>query len=145
MGIIGALIVGGVAASALSSPDTDATIVHVATDARYHGAIALGDEARSEARAAVRSLGELGLARMLLTGDRRRTAERLAATVGLDVVEAEQSPEDKVEWIRTAQAAGSPTLMVGDGINDAAALAEAAVGCAMAGSTDVALETSGFV
>ena len=105
----------------------------------------MADEIRPEAADAVSRLRRLGLRTALLTGDRREAAEPVASAVGIEELRAGQTPEDKAGFLRAAAAAGRRALMVGDGINDAPALAAASVGCALAGGTAVALEASDLV
>jgi Cu+-exporting ATPase len=114
------------------------TAVLVAADGRPAGIVALADTLRDEAGDAVRRLGDLGLAVVMLSGDRRATAEAVAADAGIGRVVAEVLPAGKVDAIRSLQAEGHRVLMVGDGINDAPALARADVGVAMASGTDIA-------
>ncbi|HET8995702.1 MAG TPA: heavy metal translocating P-type ATPase, partial [Acetobacteraceae bacterium] len=115
------------------------TVVAVLVDGAPVGLIALRDEPRSDAAAGIRQLRALGVQPVMLSGDNRRTAEAVAARVGLHAV-AELLPQDKVREIGALRQRG-PVLMVGDGINDAPSLATADVGIAMGGGTDVALET----
>ncbi|MBC8163354.1 MAG: HAD-IC family P-type ATPase, partial [Roseiflexaceae bacterium] len=107
------------------------------------GLIALADTLRPEAAATVRELHAAGIRVALLSGDSRRVVAALAASLGIDEVHAELLPEQKVEVIRQLQAKHGPLAMIGDGVNDAPALATAALGVAMgvAGS-DVALESA---
>jgi len=107
------------------------------------GVIALADTPRADAKATLQKLKALGIRQtLLLTGDNRRVGEKMASLLGLDAVRAELMPEDKVTAIREL-AAGETVAMVGDGVNDAPALAAASVGIAMGGAgTDVALETA---
>lgn len=110
------------------------------------GLIALADEIRPEAVAVVRQLHARGIQVAMLTGDNARVAQAIAAQAGIDRVYAELLPEDKVTAIRQLEAEVGPTAMVGDGVNDAPALATASVGIAMgAAGTDVALETADLV
>lgn len=111
------------------------------------GAIAVADELRPNARAIVRSLRDAGIERIvILTGDNERVANAVAREVGADEVCANLLPEDKVEAIKDLKAKYGPTAMVGDGVNDAPALAVATMGIAMgAAGTDVALETADVV
>jgi len=108
------------------------------------GVIALGDPARAGAAAAVRALRDMGLRTVMLTGDHRRAAEAIAGELGIDMVLADVRPEGKAEQIRRLQQEGRRVAMVGDGVNDAPALAAADVGIAMGGGTDVALESAGL-
>lgn len=120
------------------------TIVLAGTDGAVWGAIALRDELRPEAREAIRALHDLGIAKVvMLTGDNEGTARAIAAQVGIDEVHAKLKPEDKVAHVRALAREYGHLLMVGDGVNDAPALAEATVGVAMGvAGTDVALETA---
>ncbi|MCC2695927.1 HAD-IC family P-type ATPase, partial [Nodularia sp. LEGE 04288] len=111
------------------------------------GAIAISDMLRTEAKAMISRLRKLGVEQIvMITGDNQRTADSVAQTVGIDRVYAELLPEDKLDVIRKLQEEYQTVAMVGDGINDAPALAQASVGIAMgiAGS-DVALETADIV
>jgi Zn2+/Cd2+-exporting ATPase len=125
---------------------TGKTIVWVTNNDELSGAIALADTLRPEAAELVRSLDRLGIAQIMLTGDRSASANAIAKQLGITQVHAELLPEDKVNLIRQLQAKYQYVAMIGDGINDAPALAVAAVGIAMgvAGS-DVALETADLV
>jgi Zn2+/Cd2+-exporting ATPase len=122
------------------------TIVWVTIDDELAGAIALADTVRPEALELVQKLDRLGIAQIMLTGDGAGSAKAIARQLGIDRVHAELLPEDKVNLIRQLQAQYQYVAMVGDGINDAPALATAAVGIAMGGSgSDVALETADVV
>ena len=116
------------------------TVVVVVRGAEAMGAIAVRDEPRADAAAGIAALRKLGVRCVMLTGDNRRTGEAVASGLGLDV-KAELLPQDKLAQIAALKAAG-PVAMVGDGINDAPALASASVGIAMGGGTDAALETA---
>jgi Cu+-exporting ATPase len=106
------------------------------------GALVVSDTVRPTSAAAVRGLRDLGLDPVLLTGDNERAARHVAAQVGIDEVVAEVLPQDKVDVVRRLQGEGRVVAMVGDGINDAAALAQADLGLAMGTGTDVAIEAS---
>ena len=121
------------------------TAMYVAVENRAAGVVAVADRIRESARRAVKSLHEVGVETVMLTGDNRRTAEAVARQLGMDTVIAEVLPEDKVEQVRRLQAAGRKVAMVGDGVNDAPALAQAEVGVAIGAGTDVAVETADVV
>jgi Cu+-exporting ATPase len=116
------------------------TALMVAVDGEVAGVIALADVAKATSREAVRELKDLGLDIYLLTGDNERTARAVAAELDIDEVLAEVLPEQKSDQIRSLQEQGHQVAMVGDGINDAPALAQADVGIAIGTGTDVAME-----
>lgn len=123
------------------------TVILVGTQERVWGAIALADTVRPESADIVANLKQTGISRVvLLTGDSDRVAEPLGQSVGVDEVRASLTPEQKVDAIRQVQDLHGPVAMVGDGINDAPALATATVGIAMGGAgTDVAMESADVV
>ena len=121
------------------------TEVHVSLGGEYLGSIGFEDELRPDAATTVARVRRMGLRTALLSGDREEAALRVGEALGIDEVRAGLSPEDKAEYLRAAGREGRGALMVGDGINDAPALSTAAVGCSMAGSTDIALESSDLV
>ncbi|WP_448575561.1 heavy metal translocating P-type ATPase [Thermomicrobium sp.] len=121
------------------------TVIVVAVDGALAGLIGLADRPRPEAPTVVRALRDRGLRIVLLTGDNERTARSIAQAVGIDEVRANVLPEQKASVIRALQEEGQIVGMVGDGINDAPALAQADVGIAMGSGTDVALEAGDVV
>ncbi len=120
-------------------------VVWVSRDGVPLGLIGLADTPRPEAEAAVATLHADGIRTLLLTGDNPQAAAHIAAQIGIDEVESEMRPEDKVATLQRLVAEGRHVAMVGDGVNDAPALAIADLGIAMGGGADVALETAGFV
>jgi len=120
------------------------TAVLLATDREAIGVIAIADQVRPGARAAIEALRAAGVRRtLMLTGDNEGTARAVAEQVGVDEFRAQLLPEDKVRIVREMEARGERVAFVGDGVNDAPALAAATVGIAMgAAGTDVALETA---
>jgi Cu+-exporting ATPase len=118
------------------------TPMFLALDGRPAGLLAVADTIRPDSAAAVRALHDLGLKVAMITGDNRRTAHAVAAQVGIDRVLAEVLPEDKAAEVRSLQDEGRLVAMVGDGVNDAPALAQADVGVAIGTGTDVAIEAA---
>uniref|UniRef100_UPI000CD4CA32 heavy metal translocating P-type ATPase n=1 Tax=Streptomyces sp. SM11 TaxID=565557 RepID=UPI000CD4CA32 len=118
------------------------TAVAVAWDGEARGVLGVADAVKDSSAAAVAELRALGLRPVLLTGDNRAVAEAVAREVGIDEVHAEVLPEDKVNAVKRLQAEGRVVAMVGDGVNDAAALATADLGLAMGTGTDAAIEAS---
>ena len=137
-----ALSLDGLAARAGALAGEGRTVVHVGVDGRAAALIAIADAPRETAVAAVAALKALGIRPVMLTGDNRATAERIAAEVGIDEVIAEVLPGDKAAKVAELQGQGRKVAMVGDGVNDAPALAQADVGIAIGTGTDVAIEAS---
>ena len=127
-----------------ASGDTSSE-VFVARDGRLLGAIVVADTVRPEAKRAIEVLNRIGVRSVLLTGDTRPVAEMVARELGISEVEADLLPEMKLARIKSLVATGRVVAMVGDGINDAPALAEASVGVAMGSGTDVARESADVV
>jgi len=118
------------------------TVILAAVDGRAAGVIAVADTLKPDAAAAVAELDRMGYRTVMLTGDNRRTAEAIARQAGIPQVMAEVLPADKAAAIRRLQEQGERVVMVGDGINDAPALAQADVGVALGTGTDIAIESS---
>jgi Cu+-exporting ATPase len=114
----------------------------VAADGRAIGAIGVTDTVKEGSSAAIRALKELGLRVVMITGDHERTARAVAKQVDIDEVLADVLPADKARAVEELRAKFGPTAMVGDGINDAGALATADVGIAMGSGTDIAIESA---
>ncbi|MDX2377716.1 heavy metal translocating P-type ATPase [Microbacterium sp. LRZ72] len=119
-----------------------ATVVTVARDGEYLGAIAVADAVKPTSGEAIERFRALGLRPVLLTGDSEGTARHIAASVGIDEVHAAVTPAGKLDVVRGLQEEGRVVAMVGDGVNDAAALAAADLGLAMGGGTDAAIAAS---
>ena len=121
------------------------TVLHVVADGEVLGLLGIEDEVRPESAAAVRDLHALGLRVAMITGDAQAVADSVARRLGIDEVAAQVLPEDKATAVRRFQAGGRRVAMVGDGVNDAPALATADVGIAIGAGTDVAVESAGIV
>ncbi|MCL4290048.1 MAG: heavy metal translocating P-type ATPase [Thermoleophilia bacterium] len=121
------------------------SVLYLVRDSEILGAVAVEDEVRPEARQAVADLHAAGRTVVMITGDAQQVAEAVAADLGVDEVFAEVLPEDKAAKVAELQARGLRVAMVGDGVNDAPALAQADVGIAIGAGTDVAIESAGLI
>ena len=120
------------------------TVMYLATEGTVSALLGVSDPVKASAADAIRALHAEGVRIVMLTGDNATTARAVAQTLGLDDVRADVLPGGKRDIVRELQAAGRIVAMAGDGINDAPALAEAAVGIAMGTGTDVAIESAGI-
>ncbi|MCE2570651.1 heavy metal translocating P-type ATPase [Motilimonas eburnea] len=118
------------------------TLVFLALGDQVEAIFAINDPIREDAKSAIARFHQQGIEVVMLTGDNAATAEQVAQQTGIDAFHANQLPQDKLEWIKRLQAQGKVVGMVGDGINDAPALAQADVGFAIGGGTDVAIESA---
>jgi P-type Cu2+ transporter len=139
----------GVAVPAGLASETDtwtgATVLHVVRDGQVLGAVGIEDEVRPESVEAVRRLHAMGVRVAMITGDSQAVADAVAERLGIDEVAAQVLPADKAAAVARFQAGGRRVAMVGDGVNDAPALATADVGIAIGAGTDVAVESAGIV
>ncbi|SDO49015.1 cation-translocating P-type ATPase [Geodermatophilus sp. DSM 45219] len=138
----GVTVPAGVQRAQADAEAAGRTAVLVAWDGAVRGVLAVADAVKETSAEAVRQLRDLGLHPVLLTGDNATVARAVAAEVGIDEVVAEVLPQEKVDAVRRLQAGGRVVAMVGDGVNDAAALAQADLGLAMGTGTDVAIQAS---
>ncbi len=118
------------------------SIIYVAENDRYAGRIAIADAVRASSREAIVSIKHLGISVLMLSGDRQTAADEIGRQVGVDRVIADVRPDQKADVIVDLQTGGNVVAMVGDGINDAPALAQADIGIAIGGGTDIAMEAS---
>jgi P-type Cu2+ transporter len=122
-----------------------ASVLYVAQNGEVYGALALEDEVRRESKQAIDQLHALGVKVVMITGDAQQVADAVATRLGIDEVFAEVLPEDKDKAVAELQGRGLHVAMVGDGVNDAPALARADVGIAIGAGTDVAIESAGVI
>jgi Cu2+-exporting ATPase len=121
------------------------TVLYVVVEGKLLGAFAVEDEIRPESNEAVKELHRLGIRVAMITGDSKTVADSVAKRIGIDEVAAEVLPADKASAVKNFQSGGKKVAMVGDGVNDAPALATADVGIAIGAGTDVAIESAGIV
>ena len=133
------------AAQTASWSERGAAVLHVVSDDRVIAALAMEDAVRPESKAAVKDLREQGIEVVMITGDAYAVAERIGAELGIGVIEAEVLPEEKEKRVAAFQQRGRSVAMVGDGVNDAPALARSDVGIAIGAGTDVAIESAGVI
>jgi Cu2+-exporting ATPase len=130
---------------ASSLAEAGRTPMYVAIDNQAAGLVAVADQIKPSARSAIQRLRSLGLEVVMMTGDNERTARAIASELGIERFYAEVLPEDKARHVAGLQAEGKVVAMVGDGVNDAPALARADIGVAIGAGTDVAIETARVV
>jgi Cu+-exporting ATPase len=135
---------GSLAGAADALRQDGATVLFVAIDGEAAGAIAIADPIKPSTKPALEALRRAGIEVMMLTGDNRTTAGAVARTLGIDKVEAEVMPEDKLRIVQALRDAGRHVAMAGDGVNDAPALAAATIGIAMGTGTEIAMQSAGI-
>jgi Cu+-exporting ATPase len=136
------VILGDLETKAAHLADDGKTPMFVVVEGEGAGCVAVADTVKEDSAEAIAAFKRMGIEVVMITGDNRRTAEAIARSVGVDRVLAEVLPEDKARTIQSLQAEGKKVAMVGDGINDAPALAQADVGLAIGTGTDVAIEAA---
>ncbi len=139
------LVFDGLQQSADTLEGAGRTVIYTAIDGTLAGLIAIADAPRDTSKATVAKLREMGIQVAMLTGDNRATAERIAKELGVEIVFAEVLPGQKADKVKELQTQGKLVAMVGDGVNDAPALAQADVGIAIGAGTDVAMEAADVV
>ncbi|MGV3023356.1 heavy metal translocating P-type ATPase [Streptococcus suis] len=139
------IALGSAIATAEAYANQAKTPVYMATDGQLLAVIAIADQVKPSSQAAIQTLHQMGLEVVMLTGDNEKTAQAIADQVGIDTVISQVLPEDKANQVKALQAQGKQVAMVGDGINDAPALAQAEVGIAIGSGTDVAIESADLV
>jgi P-type Cu2+ transporter len=137
--------IGPVEMSAKRLADQGRSLTYVAVGGKPLGVLGIADAIRPSSKDAIRELHEMGITTVLLSGDIQPTAERVAKEVGIDVVRAQVRPEEKAEHVKELQRKGAVVAMVGDGVNDAPALAQADIGIAIGAGTDVAAQAAQVV
>ncbi len=125
--------------------DEGKTLMILAVDGRVAGVVAAADTLKPTAKQAISAMKELGLEVIMITGDNKKTAETIGKTLGIDRMFSEVLPEDKAKYVKKLQDEEKFVAMVGDGVNDAPALAQADIGIAIGAGTDVAIETAKVV
>jgi Cu2+-exporting ATPase len=137
--------VSGLEGKATALAEAGKTPMFVAIDEEPSGLVAVADKIKPSARETLRRFKQMGIEAIMITGDNKRTAEAVARDLGIERVFAEVLPADKARYVQQLQREGKHVAMVGDGVNDAPALAQADIGIAIGAGTDVAIETAKVV